>query len=195
MPQRAWDRESSGGPVGNFDLTPSGASKVFNFLYGQSEELSTYASSPLWKVVRRPFTITSYDSVNGRTELTANKAYNGPDKPRLSHVIVECYPSDTAEVDSLRSGQIDYGYIPYSDYGLLSYFKGHGFTVAPWAPDYEESVEVGFTSPIYGPLVGQLYIRQALQHLVNESLYLKTTLDGIGQLTYGPVPNIPVHRM
>jgi peptide/nickel transport system substrate-binding protein len=191
MPQRAWDRESSGGRVGNYDLTPNGARKVFNFLYDQSEELSTYASSPLWKVVDGPFTITSYDSVNGRTELTANKAYNGPDKPRLAHVIVECYPSDTAEVDSLRSGQIDYGYIPYSDYGLVSYFKSHGFTVAPWAPDYEESVEVGFTSPVYGPLVGQLYIRQALQHLVNEPLYLKTTLDGIGQLTYGPVPNIP----
>jgi peptide/nickel transport system substrate-binding protein len=191
MPQRSWDRESAGGPVGNFDLKPSGAAKVFNFLYGQSEQLSTYASNPLWKTVDGPFTITNYDSVNGRTELTANRAYTGPDKPRLTHVIIEDYSSDAAEVDALRSGQVDYGYIPYSDYGLVGYFKNHGYTVAPWAPDYEQSMEVGYTSPVYGPLVGQLYIRQALQHLVNESLYLKTTLDGIGQLTYGPVPNIP----
>ena len=191
MPQRSWDRESTAGPVGNFDLTASGATKVFNFLYGQSEQLSTYASNPLWKVVDGPFTVTNYDAVNGRTELTDNKAYTGPDKPRLEHVIVEDYSSDAAEVDALRSGSIDYGYIPYSDYGLVGYFEHHGYTVAPWAPDYEQSMEVGYTSPVYGPLVGQLYIRQALQHLVNESLYLKTTLDGIGQLTYGPVPNVP----
>jgi peptide/nickel transport system substrate-binding protein len=191
MPQRSWDRESSGGSVGNFDLTAAGATKVFNFLYGQSEELSSYASNPLWKVVDGPFTVTNYDSVNGRTELTVNKAFTGPDKPRLTHVVVEDYSSDAAEVDALRSGAIDYGYIPYSDYGLVGYFKSHGYTVAPWAPDYEQSMEVGYTSPVYGPLVGQLYIRQALQHLVDESLYLKTTLDGIGQLTYGPVPNIP----
>jgi peptide/nickel transport system substrate-binding protein len=191
MPQRAWDRESAQGRIGNFDLTTAGATKVFNFLYDQSETLSTYASNPLWQVVDGPFKITSYDSVNSRTELTANAAYSGPNKPRLAHVIVEGFPSNAAEVDALRSGEVDYGYIPYSDYGLVGYFKSHGFTVAPWAPDYEQSVEIGFTSPVYGPLVGQLYIRQALQHLVDEELYLKTTLDGIGQLTYGPVPNIP----
>jgi peptide/nickel transport system substrate-binding protein len=191
MPQRAWDVESAGGKVGNYDLTTNGATKVFNFLYGQSEKLSTYASNTLWKVVDGPFTVTSFDSVSGRTELTANPAYDGPDKSRLSHVIIESFPSAAAEVDALRSGEIDYGYIPYSDYGLVGYFKSHGYTVAPWAPDYEESVELGWTSPTYGPFIRQLYIREALQHLINEPLYLKTTLDGIGQLTYGPVPNIP----
>ena len=191
MPQQSWDRESTGGPVGGFDLTSAGATKVFNFLYGQSEQLSSYASNPLWKVVDGPFTVTSYDSVTGRTELTPNDSYDGPDRARLAHVILEDFPSAAAEVDALRSGEVDYGYIPYSDYGLVGYFQSHGYTVAPWAPDYEQSVEVGFTSKVYGPLVDQLYIRQALQHLVNENLYLKTTLDGVGQLTYGPVPNIP----
>ena len=191
MPQQSWDRESTGGPVGSFDLTSAGATKVFNFLYGQSEQLSSYASNPLWKVVDGPFTVTSYDSVTGRTELTPNNSYDGPDRARLAHVILEDFPSAAAEVDALRSGEVDYGYIPYSDYGLVGYFQSHGYTVAPWAPDYEQSVEVGFTSKVYGPLVDQLYIRQALQHLVNENLYLKTTLDGVGQLTYGPVPNIP----
>ncbi len=191
MPQRTWDVESAGGKVGNYDLTPTGAAKVFNFLYGQSEKLSTYASNALWKVVDGPFTVTSFDSVSGRTELTANSAYDGPDEPRLSHVIIESFPSAAAEVDALRSGEIDYGYIPYSDYGLVGYFKSHGYTIAPWGPDYEQSVELGWTSPTYGPLIRQLYVREALQHLINEPLYLKTTLDGIGQLTYGPVPNIP----
>lgn len=191
MPQKAWDRESATGPVGNYDLTPAGAVKVFNFLYGQSQRVSTYASNPIWKVVDGPYTLTSYDSVSGRTELTANPAYDGPSPSHIKNVVIDSFPSAAAEVDALRSGQIDYGYIPYSDWGLRGYFKSNGFTVAPWAPDYEESVELGWTSPVYGPLVNQLYIRQALQHLVDEQLYLKTTLDGIGQLTYGPVPNIP----
>jgi peptide/nickel transport system substrate-binding protein len=191
IPQRAWDVESAGGKVGNYDLSPSGATKVFTFLYGQSEKLSTYSSNPLWKVVDGPYTVTSYDSVSGRTELSANPAYDGPDPSRLAHVVLLEFQSAAAEVDALRSGQIDYGYIPYSDYPLVGYFKSHGFTFAPWGPDYEESAELGWTSPTYGPLIRQLYIRQALQHLVNEPLYLKTTLDNIGQLTYGPVPNIP----
>lgn len=106
LPQQAWDRETSGGLAGNFDLTTAGATKVFNFLYGQSETLSTYASNPLWKVVDGPFTITSYDSVNSRTELTANKAFTGPNRALLAHVIVEAFPSNTAEVDraSFRAG-------------------------------------------------------------------------------------------
>lgn len=191
MPQHAWDKESSTARVGNYDKTPAGAAKVFNFLYGQSEKLSSYVSNPLWHVVDGPFEVTSYNPVNGDTTLTANRSYRGPDRPHLLHVVLETFTSDTAEVDALRSGGVDYGYIPYSDYGLVGYFKSHGFAVKPWAPDYEQSVEIGFTSPRYGPLVRQLYIRQALQHLVDEPLYLKTTLDGIGQLTYGPVPNIP----
>lgn len=191
IPQKVWDVVSAGGKVGNYDLTSSGAAKVFNYLYGQSEKLSTYATNPLWKVVDGPYTVTSYDSVSGRTELSANPAYDGPDPSHLEHVVIESFPSAAAEVDALRSGEIDYGYIPYSDYALVKYFTSHGYTFAPWAPDYEESVELGWTSRVYGPLVRQLYIREALQHLVNEQLYLKTTLDNIGQLTYGPVPNIP----
>ncbi len=190
LPQQTWDVESSGGHVGNYDLTHAGALKVFNYLTGQSKDLSTYASNPLWKTVDGPWTMTSYDPVTGRAELTRNNAYSGPHKPALDHVILETFTSDTAEVDALRNGTIDYGYIPYSDYGLTGYFKSHGYTVAPWGPDYEQSVEIGYTSHTYGPLVDKLYIRQALQHVVNEQLFLQTTLHGIGQLTYGPVPNI-----
>jgi peptide/nickel transport system substrate-binding protein len=191
LPQQVWDKTSPAGRVGNYDLTASGAARVFHYLYGQSEILSTYATNPLWKVVDGPWTLTSYSAATGRTVLTRNPAYFGPDKPHLENVVLDTFTSDTAEVDALLDGDIDYGYIPYSDIGLEHTLVSRGYTIAPWAPDYEESVEIGYTSPVYGPLVRQLYIRQALQHLVNEELYLRTTLHGIGQLTYGPVPNIP----
>ena len=189
MPQQAWDRESPSGPVGNYDLTTAGATKVFNFLYDQSKELSTYASNPLWKVVDGAWTVTSYSAATGRTVLTARKSYRGPERPHLDRVVLETFTSDTAEVDALRNGSLDYGYIPYSDLGLKSYFASHGYTVAPWNTDYFQDGEIGYTGS-YGKFMKQLYIRQALQHLVDEPLYLKTTLHGIGQLTYGPAPNI-----
>ena len=191
LPQQAWDRTSANRSVGNFDETPAGAKAVFTFLEDQSKQLATYATNPLWRVVDGPWIVTRYDAATGQTELTANRAYSGPEKPRLDHVILETFTSDTAEVDALRSGSIDYGWIPYSDLGLESYFRAHGFTVAPWAPDYYQSAELGYTSPVYGPLLRQLYVRQALQHLVDDPLDLATTLHGIGQLTYGPAPNIP----
>lgn len=191
MPQQAWDKESANGPVGNYDLTTSGAKKVFNFLWAQTKQLSTYSTNPLWKVVDGPWVMTSYDPTTHRLEESANKHYTGAQKPYLAHVVYETNTSDTAEVDALRSGSLTYGYLPFNDLGLTGYLQSHGYTVAPWAPEYVNWAEFGYTSKTYGPLVKQLYIRQALQHLVNEPLYLKATLHNYGQLSYGPVPNLP----
>ncbi len=191
FPQQTWDRESATGPDGNYDLTAAGAKSVFTFLYDQSKEVSTYTTSPLWKTVDGPWALTGYNSATGRTTLTANKSYSGPDKARLNEVILDTFTSDTAEVDALRSGTLDYGWIPYSDLGLEGYFQSHGYTVNAWLPNDTQWAELGWTSPKYGPLVGQLYIRQALQHVIDEPLYLKTTYHGLGLLTYGPVPNLP----
>ncbi|MHB8189497.1 MAG: ABC transporter substrate-binding protein [Ferrimicrobium sp.] len=192
MPQQVWDVKTTGGKVGNYDMTPSGARAVFKYLTAQSKTLSTYATNPLWKVVDGPWRLTAYSPTTSQTTLSVNSAYSGPDKPHIAHVVYETPTSATSEVDGLRNGSIDIGYLPLSDYtGLKGYFASHGFTISPWAPEYVQWAELGYTSPVYGPLVKQLYIRQALQHLVNEPLYLKTTLHGLGQLTYGPVPNLP----
>lgn len=191
LPEQAWDEESASGPVGSYASTPAGAAKVFHFLYSQSETVSTYSTNPLWKVVDGPWVIDTYNPTTFETELSANRSYSGPEKPHLAHYAIEVFQSATAEVAALRSGSIDYGYLPFSDYRLESYFSSHGYTVSPWAPDFTQWAELGYTSPTYGPLVRQLYIRQALQHLVDEPVYLKQALHGFGQLTYGPVPDIP----
>ncbi|MDA8262527.1 MAG: ABC transporter substrate-binding protein [Actinomycetota bacterium] len=191
LPAQTWDRTSLTGPVGDYASTTAGAKAVFNFLTKQSQTLSTYGSNPLWKSVDGAWTLTSYDPTTSRVVLTANPKYTGPGKPHLHQVIIESYASDTAEVDALRSGSVDYGFLPYSDYlGLKGYFQSHGYTVAPWIPDFVEWGVVNYTGP-YAALDSQLYIRQALQHLINQQLYIKTILHGIGVETYGPVPNSP----
>jgi peptide/nickel transport system substrate-binding protein len=191
LPQHVWDRTSASGPVGNYDLTTSGAQAVFKFLTKQSNDLSTYATNPLWKVVDGPWKLASYDPTTGRTVFVRNDAFSGPDKPKLAGYVLESFPSQTAEVNALRSGQLTYGYLPLSDYKLASSLRNDGYTIAPWVTDYVQWAELGYTSPKYGPLVRQLYIRQALQHLVDEPLYMSEALHGYGQYTYGPVPNIP----
>lgn len=67
-----------------------------------------------------------------------------------------------------------------------------GFVLKPWNNAYyNEDIELGYTNPTYGPLVRQLYIRQALQHLVNEQLYINTSLHGFGVADYGIAPVAP----
>jgi peptide/nickel transport system substrate-binding protein len=191
MPQHVWDRESLGGKVGNYDRTEAGAKAVFSFLYKQSSELSTYASNPIWKTVDGPFRLTGYAPTTYETTLEPNPQYTGPDKPRIHKFVIESFLSNTAEIDALRSGTVTYGYLTADDYAERGYLEHAGFTVKEWVPQYTQWAELGYTSKTYGPLVRQHYIRQALQHLVNQNLYVKTALHGLGQLTYGPVPNTP----
>lgn len=190
LPQQVWDKTSLNGKVSNYDMNTRGARAVFKFLTEQSSKLATYSTNPLWKVVDGPWKLQAYDPVTGRVVFARNNSFSGT-RPRLAGYALETYTSQTAEVDALRTGQLDYGYLPNSDYQLANSLRSSNYTIAPWSTAYVQWAELGYTSKTYGPLVSQLYIRQALQHLVNEPLYIKTTLHGNGQLTYGPVPNIP----
>jgi len=191
LPQQVWDKTSTTGKVGDYDLTTAGAKAVFSYLFAQSEQVSTYATNPLWNVVDGPWRLTGYDPTTFQTTLEPNTHYSGPVKPRLAKFVIESFPSETAEVDALRAGTVTYGYLPFTDYSLAGALQRQGFTIAPWAPEYTQWSELGYTSKTYGPLVSQLYIRQALQHLVDEKLYMTQLFHGLGQYTYGPVPNLP----
>jgi peptide/nickel transport system substrate-binding protein len=192
LPQHAWDKTCAACRVGDHAATLSGAKAVYNFLYGQSSKLSTYATNPLWKVVDGPWVISGYDPTTFHSVFVANRAYTGPDKPRLHEYQIYSFSSDTAELDALRSGLITYGYLPIEDAPSASKYEAMGFVLKPWNNAYyNEDIEFGYTNPTYGPLVRQLYIRQALQHLVNESLYIKTSLHGYGVPDYGIAPVSP----
>jgi peptide/nickel transport system substrate-binding protein len=190
LPQASWDKESASGPVGNFDMTAAGARAVFDFLVKQSESVSTYATNPMWQVVDGPWRLESYNPVTYETVLVRNDHYDGPGTPHLSKIVFESFASSTAEVDALRAGSLDYGFLPYSDLGLASYFRSHGYTIAPWYIQAINMGELNYTGP-YSMFTKQLYIRQALQHLVDEPLYLSRTYFGYGYQQYGPVPNTP----
>jgi len=94
-------------------------------------------------------------------------------------------------MDTLQSGSVDYGYVPTTEVGDLGSLKSQGYTIKPWYEWGLTFIGLNFSNPKYAPLENQLYIRQAMQHLVNQSAYIKNILLNYGTPTYGPVPTFP----
>ena len=195
IPQQAWDRESANGAVGNYDLTPAGATAVYNFLAAQNKSLSTYATNPLWKVVDGPFRLASYAASTGDAMYVRNARYSGPATGSIHALRVLSFTSDAAEFDSLLSaGGISYGYLPFNDAAQVSRLTADGYKVEAWPAWGITYLSMNFASPQVGTIFDQIYVRQAMQHLVNQTGYIRAYLQGYGNPTYGPVPLLPSSR-
>jgi peptide/nickel transport system substrate-binding protein len=195
LPQQAWDKESATGPVGNYDLTPAGAKAVYNYLAAQNKDLSTYATNPLWQVVDGPFRLTSYAASTGDATYVRNSRYSGPASGSIHTLRVVSYTSDDAEFDSLLSaGGIDYGYLPFNDAAQVSRVTGDGYKVEAWPTWGITYMSMNFASPQVGAIFNQLYVRQAMQRLINQTGYIRSFLGGYGNPTYGPVPLVPASK-
>src|SRR6185437_2614939 len=193
IPQAVWDKTSASGPVGNYDQTTAGAKAVYSFMNKESMSLSTWDTNPLWQVVDGPWHLkpkTGFQ-VTGQVIMVPNKAYSGPDKPKISEFEELPFTSATAEFNALQSGSVDYGYVPNTEVGALGNLKSQGYSIKPWYEWGLTFIGINFSNPKYAPLENQLYIRQAMQHLINQPAYIKEILLNYGTPTYGPVPTFP----
>lgn len=188
LPRQTWDRESLSQPIGNYDRTPAGARSVYSFLSRESGTPATYASSPLWKVVDGPWRLSNYQAATGLSTFRPNARYSGPDRPTLSKFEIVPFTSTTAEFDSLRSGSLSYGYVPISDLSQIPYLRSRGYRIVPWRWNASSYAEINYTNPHTKSVLAQLYIRQALQHLVDQRAYVRDIWNGYAVPTYGPVP-------
>jgi len=192
IPQQVWDKESASGPVGNYDQTPAGAKAVYSFLTAQNQDLATYATNPLWQVVDGPWRLSSYAASTGDATYLRNPRYSGPASGSIRALRVLSFTSDTAEFDALLSaGGIDYGYIPFNDAAQTSRVTAAGYKVQAWPAWGITYIPLNFASPQAGPILKQLYVRQAMQRLINQAGYISSFLQGYGNPTYGPVPLVP----
>lgn len=189
LPQAAWDTE--GGAVGNYDLTSSGAKKVFTYLAGASGSINSYGSSPLWKVTDGPFSLKSWNN-NGTVVLAKSATYHSSEAAKLDSVTFEPFTSDQAEFDSLRSGSIDYGYVPVSDLSQEKLLQDEGYKIEPWVGWAVSYLPYNFNNPAMGAVFKQLYVRQALQSAVDQKTIVNGVWDGEAAVGYGPVPQVPV---
>jgi peptide/nickel transport system substrate-binding protein len=188
LPQHAWDKTSLTGKVGNYDETTAGAKSVYAFLQKEGGQMSTFATNPLWKVVDGPWTLSSFDN-NGYFSYVPNKNYSGPDKPILASVAYTPFTTDTAELNALRAGSsIDVGYLPLNDVVQAGALKAEGYSVASQAiPGVAEIIPNLWNAGV-GPLLRQLYIRQALEDLINRPQIVSKVYAGYADPGNGPVP-------
>jgi peptide/nickel transport system substrate-binding protein len=192
LPQHAWDKTSASGSVGNNDMTTSGALAVDNFLLAQNKDTSTYATNPLWQVVDGPWKLSQYAPTTGDATYVRNMKFSGPATGSLHAIKIESYSSDAAEFDQLLSASgIDFGYVPFNDAAQVSRVKGDGYTVSSWPAWGINYVFMNYASPQSGAIFRQLYLRQAMQYLINQAGYISAFLEGYAYPTYGPVPQKP----
>jgi peptide/nickel transport system substrate-binding protein len=196
LPQQAWDKKQVGGKVGNYDTTTAGAAAVDSFLLAQNKDTATYATNPLWQVVDGPWKLSSYAS-NGTGDATyvRNLKFSGPATGSLHAIRILSYSSDTAEFDELLSSTgVDYGYVPYDDAAQVSRVKSDNYTVQAWPSWGINYIFLNYASPQSGAIFQQLYIRQAMEHLINQAGYISAFLQGYAYPTYGPVPSQPASQ-
>ncbi|MHB8295668.1 MAG: ABC transporter substrate-binding protein [Acidimicrobiales bacterium] len=192
IPQSAWDKTSVSGAIGNYDTTPSGAKAVWNFLTTQAKNTSTYATNPLWKVVDGAWTLQSFGGASSPDVFVPNTHYSGK-KPYASKFEEIPFTSASSEFNVLRTGpsHLSYGFLPHSDVPAKGQISSAGYKLTPiytWGVDY---MIPNLTNPSMGAVMKQLYIRQALQHLVDQKTMIKSYMSGLGIPTYGPTPVYP----
>jgi peptide/nickel transport system substrate-binding protein len=193
LPQHAWDKTSPTSPVGNYDTTTSGALAVDTYLLAQNKDTSTYATNPLWQVVDGPWKLSSYnDNSTGDATYVRNLKFSGPATGSLHAIRILSYSSDNAEFDELLSSSgVDYGYVPYDDAAQVSRVKSDGYNIQAWPSWGINYIFLNYSSGQNGAIFSQLYIRQAMQHLINQAGYISAFLQGYAYPTYGPVPAQP----
>ncbi|MGH3393493.1 MAG: ABC transporter substrate-binding protein [Streptosporangiaceae bacterium] len=191
FPQQAWDKTSASGKVGNYDETHAGAVAVFKYLLGQARSLNTYASNPIWQVVDGPFRLKSF-STRGDIDLVPNKHYSGSPTPRLKELIERPFTSPTAEFNALLADTgMTAGAVPSEDDSQIPALKADGYRLFNTLTYGINYIVINFNSPSAGVLFRQLYIRQALQRLVNQPQDVKYAYHGNATPSYGPVPLAP----
>jgi peptide/nickel transport system substrate-binding protein len=188
LPQHAWDKESSTGTVGNYDETKTGAKAVYAFLQKEGGDIATFATNSLWQVVDGPWKLKSF-STDGEYIYVPNKSYSGPDKPTLAEVVNEPFTTDTAEFDALRSGSsLTVGGLPQEDLRQIPELKAGGYDVATQPIPGESGVFPNFYNSQVGAIVSQLYVRQALEDLINRPQIVSKIYDGYADPENGPIP-------
>ncbi len=204
----AWDVTSASAKPGSGGCaTDTAADKwakcaaVFNFMTAQAKNAKTYATNPLWGVVDGPWKLSTFSTAASGpvTSFVPNTAYSGSPKPQLANFTYYAYTDDTTEYTALKTGGLDVGYIPPQDLAPVS---GNQLlpTTNPLGSAYNLSAAyafgiqyflINFNNPTIGPAFKQLYVRQAMQELIDQQGMIKSVDRGYGYPTSGGVPTQP----
>jgi peptide/nickel transport system substrate-binding protein len=199
----AWDQTASG--PSHCETTVSDCAAVYTYLNKQAEDVTGYATSPIWGIVDGPWRLSAFNA-DGHITFVPNKSYSGPVKPKLSAFEEVPFTTDASEYDVLRSPssttKIDVGYLPDQDApakpanATVGSNPLAGYTLDPlypWGIDYY-ALNYQSSDGDHGAVFKQLYFRQALQYEMNQSAIISGPLRGYGALTVGPVAATPATK-
>jgi peptide/nickel transport system substrate-binding protein len=192
LPAAAWSRDSASGPTLDF-TSPANALKIFNFLTAQSKSVSTYATNPLWQTVDGPYKLSSFNATTGAFTMVPNTGYSGPHATPESNYQGVPFTSNAAEWNAVKTGSVDFGYVPQEDNPQIPQLKGLGYDYygMPDFGDYFVSYNFKDTTGDFDQVVAQTYFRQAMQHLEDQAGQIKAFFNGDGDPAYGPIPAYP----
>jgi peptide/nickel transport system substrate-binding protein len=192
LPSQAWNIAAAGGPHLDFS-DPANAKKIYDFLFKQSTSVSTYTTNPLWQTVDGPFKLKTYNASTTATDLVANPAYTGTQKPHIDEVDEIAYTSTNAEWNDVLSGKLDAGYVDFTDLPQLARQakKGYNFYGLPstgWQYMY-----FNFKDPTdnFDNVIDKLYVRQALAHLQNQAAVIKGAFKNAAVQAYSTIASLP----
>jgi peptide/nickel transport system substrate-binding protein len=189
IPQHAWDKESMTGTVGDYDQSTAGAKAVYDFLQKQGSQISTFTTNPLWKVVDGPWMLSDFNSDGSVYGYVPNKNYSGPHKPYLSKLLNQSFTSDTSMLDALRSGgSLQVASLPLNDAGQAGELKAEGYSIVPTPIPGVAGMQPNLYNTQVGAVFRQLYIRQAMEELINRPQLVAKVYNGYADPGNGPVP-------
>ncbi len=188
------------------DATAKGARAVAKFLEGQAKQTADYIKSPLWSIVDGPWKLKTFTNT-GLVRFSRNSKYSGPEKNHASTFSEVPFTSESAAFNQLLSSrgsnsvssnnssdQLSVGYIPPADLSQGSRVTQNGYKlVTQYGLGFDFFV-INMQNKTVGPALRQLYIRQALQHLVDQPGWIKAFMGGVGVHNYGPVPVKPTNK-
>jgi peptide/nickel transport system substrate-binding protein len=217
---QAWDVTATGGTPGSGGCysgaygdaaTDKACTNVYNFLTAQAQNIAGYSSSPIWTIVDGPYTIASSKGgsfqTSGAVTLAPNSAYTGSQKATVT-VQELPFTSDSAEFNSLLGGNLDIGWLPNQDATATTSNATQPAANNPKLTNYYMTpwVLYGFNYGVTkfdstgnngtaGKIFSQLYVRQAMQYMIDQPQMITKFLKGYGVPTYGPVPVLPQNNL
>ena len=192
LPSAVWSKDSANGPILDF-TSPANAAKIYAFLSTQSESMSSYASNKLWQTVYGPYRLRSFNAVTGGFTMVPNTRYSGPHADPMSNYVGVPFTSDAAEWNAIKSGSVDFGYVPQEDVPQIPQLKslGYNYFGLPDFGDYFADYNFKDKTGHFSSVVAQLYFRQAMQHLEDQAGQIKAFFGGDADPAYGPIPVYP----
>ena len=194
LPSFLWAKTSATGSVmPPSGWTPATMTNIFNFLTAQNKSLSTYATNPLWQVVDGPYKLSAYNTTTGGFTMVPNTTYGGPHVTPMSTFQGVPFTSNTAEFNAIKAGSIDVAYVDFNDVPQLPEVQRLGYNYFGM-PDFGMNFgNYNFkdTTGDFNNIIAQLYIRQALAHLVDHQGWITAFMHGAGAPAYGPIPAYP----